>query len=64
MMKILMEDVKKGDVVDIKAWLYGVTSNTMTRIVTGKRYTIAKELSHHHLHDPMLNHLQVLQLTR
>jgi len=38
MMKLLVKDCKKGEPVDIKAWLYGVTSNTMTRIIVGKRF--------------------------
>lgn len=43
MVKILLEDSKKGGAVDLKAWLYGVTCNTMTRMVTGKRYAIDKD---------------------
>ncbi|KAG0575549.1 hypothetical protein KC19_5G012000 [Ceratodon purpureus] len=38
MMKILLEDCKKSDVVNLKGWLYGVTCNTMTRMITGKRF--------------------------
>ena len=41
MMKILLEDCKKSDVVNLKGWLYGVTCNTMTRMITGKRYAAA-----------------------
>lgn len=37
MMKLLVEDSKTGNAVNIRAWLYGVTSNMMTRIITGKR---------------------------
>ncbi|KAG0614299.1 hypothetical protein M758_6G166200 [Ceratodon purpureus] len=39
MIKLLVEDCKTtGDPVNLRAWLYGVTSNTMTAIFNGKRY--------------------------
>ncbi|KAG0570584.1 hypothetical protein KC19_6G172600 [Ceratodon purpureus] len=39
MIKLLVEDCKTtGDAVDLRVWLYGVTSNTMTAIFNGKRY--------------------------
>ena len=38
MVKILLEDCKKDHVVNLKGWLLGVTCNTMTRMITGKRY--------------------------
>ncbi|KAG0606757.1 hypothetical protein M758_9G164800 [Ceratodon purpureus] len=38
MMKFLLEDSKKGNAVDLKAWLYKVTCNTITRMVAGRRF--------------------------
>lgn len=38
MMKGMVEDAKRGSIVNLKSWLLGITCNNMTRMLTNKRY--------------------------
>jgi len=42
MVKVLQQDCKKGEPVNLRIWLYGVTCNNMTRMIIGKRYRASK----------------------
>lgn len=38
MMKVLRTQSERGEVIDLKNWLYYLTSNNMTRMICNKRY--------------------------
>ncbi|XP_024380069.1 cytochrome P450 703A2 isoform X2 [Physcomitrium patens] len=38
MARLLREDAKRGEVIDVRRWLQGVTCNYVTRMLLGKRY--------------------------